>query len=52
MYLNMNGIVQQTFATVQKVSSSRVEALRRLPNMAERWWCVGPLVWVMEVRKE
>ena len=52
MYINLNEVVQQTFATVKKVSSSRVEALRRLPNMADRWWYVGLLVWMTKVRKE
>jgi hypothetical protein len=48
----LNGIVQQTSAAVKKVSSSRVEALRRQPNMVERWWYVRVPVWMMKVRKE
>jgi len=52
MYLNLNGIVQQTFVTVKKVSSSWVEAIGIWPDMAERWWYVGLLLWMMKVRKE
>jgi hypothetical protein len=48
VHLNLSKIVQQTFAAVKKASSSGVEVLRRLPNMAERWLYVGLLVIYVE----
>jgi hypothetical protein len=50
--LNLKEIVQQTFAAVRKASSSRVEGLSILPNMAGRWWYVCLLVWMTKARKE